>query len=97
MSCTHLRDAGDPAPRTPDGCEECLQLGDAWVELRLCRSCGHVGCCDSSKNQHATRHFQQTRHPVIRSFEPGQRWSWCYVDQEMAQAQEGASGEGAQP
>lgn len=56
-------------------------MGDTWVHLRLCRECGHVGCCDSSKNQHATKHFQATRHPVMSSLEPGERWSWCYVDQ----------------
>lgn len=56
-------------------------MGSRWVHLRLCRSCGHVGCCDSSPNRHATRHFQATGHPVITSFEPGEHWSWCYVDQ----------------
>ena len=85
MDCTHLRNAGDPAPRTPDGCEECLKMGDSWVQLRLCRSCGHVGCCDSSKNKHAARHYRETGHPVIRAFEPGEDWSWCYVDRQMAQ------------
>lgn len=92
MDCTHLRKAGDPAPHTPDGCEECLELGDEWVSLRLCRTCGHVGCCDSSKNKHASRHYQETGHPVIRSFQPGDTWSWCYVDQIMAEPE---AGEGA--
>ena len=85
MDCTHLRSAGNPAPRTPNGCEECLAMGDEWVQLRLCRTCGHIGCCDSSKNKHATRHYRETGHPVIRTFEPGEDWSWCYVDQRMAQ------------
>jgi uncharacterized UBP type Zn finger protein len=63
-----------------NGCEECLRAGDVWVHLRLCETCGHVGCCDSSKNRHATRHFQQTRHPIIKSFEPGEEWGYCYPD-----------------
>ncbi len=62
-------------------CEECLKMGDRWVHLRLCLVCGHVGCCDDSKNKHATRHFQQLGHPLMRSIEPGERWIWCYVDQ----------------
>ena len=68
-------------PRTPKGCEECLQTGSGWVHLRLCLSCGHVGCCDSSKNKHATAHFHATGHPLIQSFEPGEDWIWCYVDE----------------
>ena len=66
--------------KTPDGCEECLQTGSDWVHLRLCLSCGHVGCCDNSPNKHATKHFKSTKHPIIRSFEPGETWEWCYVD-----------------
>jgi uncharacterized UBP type Zn finger protein len=62
-------------------CEECVQTGDTWVHLRLCLVCGHVGCCDSSKNKHATKHFHKTEHPLIRSIEPGEFWTWCYVDQ----------------
>ena len=65
--------------KTPDGCEECLQMGSDWVHLRLCLSCGHVGCCDNSPNKHATKHFKSTKHPIIRSFEPGETWEWCYV------------------
>jgi uncharacterized UBP type Zn finger protein len=66
-------------------CEECIKTGDSWVHLRLCMECGHVGCCDSSKNKHATRHFHATTHPVIRSIEPGERWTWCYVDEVMGE------------
>lgn len=64
-------------------CEDCVKLGDGWVHLRLCMSCGHVGCCDSSKNRHATRHFRHTGHPLVRSIEPGERWVWCYADEVM--------------
>ncbi len=62
------------------GCEECLAMGDTWVHLRLCRTCGHVGCCDDSKNRHATKHFHSSGHPIITSLERGETWSWCYVD-----------------
>jgi uncharacterized UBP type Zn finger protein len=82
MTCPHLESAANPAPRTT-GCEECVASGDRWVHLRLCRACGHVGCCDSSKNKHATKHFQETGHPVMRSLEAGETWSWCYVDEVM--------------
>lgn len=82
--CDHLRDAHDVKPRTPQGCEECLKTGDQWVHLRECLQCGHVGCCDSSKNKHATKHFHATSHPVIRSLEPGELWRWCYVDEVVA-------------
>ena len=78
--CPHLHQA-TPRDGNTDGCEECLRSGDSWVHLRVCLACGHVGCCDSSKNRHATRHFQATGHPVIRSGEPGETWGWCYVDQ----------------
>jgi len=79
--CTHLGEIHDVKPRTPDGCEECLKSGSDWVHMRLCTSCGHVGCCDNSPNRHATKHYHATRHPVIRSFEPGENWGWCYVDE----------------
>ena len=78
--CAHLEDAGEPRANTPDGCEECLAMGDSWVHLRLCLSCGHVGCCDSSKNKHATKHYRATTHPVIRSAQPGEEWRYCYPD-----------------
>jgi uncharacterized UBP type Zn finger protein len=64
-------------------CEECIKTGDTWVHLRLCLECGHVGCCDSSKNTHATKHYHSSKHPLVRSIEPGESWVWCYVDQIM--------------
>jgi uncharacterized UBP type Zn finger protein len=79
-ACTHLDQIRPVAPRTPNGCEECLKIGSDWVHLRLCLECGHVGCCDSSPNKHAARHFHHTRHPIMRSFEPGETWGWCYID-----------------
>ncbi|MDB6064117.1 MAG: hypothetical protein JWR26_325 [Pedosphaera sp.] len=77
--CKHLDQTKAVQPRTV-GCEECLASGDDWVHLRLCLTCGHVGCCDDSKNRHATRHFRSTGHPIIRSIEPGEDWRWCYID-----------------
>lgn len=77
--CSHLDQVQDVKPRSA-GCEECLQSGDSWVELRECMTCGHVGCCDSSKNRHATRHYHQTHHPVMRAYQSGDDWAWCYVD-----------------
>ena len=65
------------------GCQECLETGMRWVHLRMCQSCGHIGCCDNSPGRHATAHFKATGHPVIRSVQPGERWSWCYVDEQM--------------
>jgi len=79
-SCTHLDRVNEVEP-TSRGCEECLRTGDRWVHLRLCLSCGHVGCCDSSKNRHATKHFWASQHPIVRSLEPGEDWRWCYVDE----------------
>ena len=81
--CSHLGHVKKVEARTPDGCEECLKIGSAWVHLRLCLECGHVGCCDNSINRHATKHFRTTKHPVMRSFEPGEDWGWCYVDELM--------------
>ncbi len=84
--CEHLKNAKtDITPLTPEGCEECMKIGDYWVELRLCLTCGHVGCCDNSKNKHATKHFHETKHPVMKSFEKGENWKWCYVDELMAE------------
>ena len=78
--CVHLSEIRTVTPRTP-GCEECLKAGTRWVHLRLCLTCGHVGCCDQSPGTHATRHFHATEHPMMRSFEPREDWGWCYVDQ----------------
>lgn len=78
--CLHVKKIRDVKPSAP-GCEECLKIGDTWVHLRLCLFCGHVGCCDSSKNKHATKHFHATQHPIVRSMEPGEDWMWCYVDE----------------
>src|SRR5262249_28823323 len=80
MADPHLKEIRDVTP-SADGCEDCLRMGGEWVHLRLCLSCGHVGCCDSSPNRHATKHFQKTRHPIVQSFEPGEDWRWCYVDE----------------
>ena len=77
--CPHTSQIQDVQPRT-SGCEECLKMGDAWVHLRLCLTCGHVGCCDSSKNKHATKHFHASTHPIAKSIEPGENWGWCYID-----------------
>jgi hypothetical protein len=79
-TCSHLDQIGDPAP-SDDGCTDCLAIGGRWVHLRRCATCGHVGCCDSSPNRHATAHAAATDHPVAQSFEPGEDWFWCYVDQ----------------
>jgi len=79
-NCAHLDQIRAVTARS-DGCEECLRAGDEWVHLRLCLTCGHVGCCDDSKNKHATAHFHSTGHPVIESLEPGEDWRWCYVDE----------------
>ena len=79
--CTHLDEIRDVQPSAA-GCEDCLAAGrHDWVHLRLCVSCGHVGCCDSSPGKHATAHFHSSGHPVIRSIEPGEAWLWCYVDE----------------
>jgi uncharacterized UBP type Zn finger protein len=79
-ACTHLGQVHDVSPRTPDGCEECLATGSWWVHLRLCLNCGHVGCCDNSPNRHATAHFHGVGHPIIQSYEPGEDWWFCYLD-----------------
>lgn len=79
-SCTHLDQIREVKPGAA-GCEECLQMHDRWVHLRMCLTCGQVGCCDSSKNTHATKHFHATGHPIVRSLETGENWQWCYVDE----------------
>jgi uncharacterized UBP type Zn finger protein len=89
--CKHLNLIRAVTPGTR-GCAECLKMGDSWVHLRLCLTCGHVGCCDDSKNKHASRHFRETQHPLMRSFEPGETWGWCFVDQEMFDPMPGPPG-----
>lgn len=78
--CSHLDHIRDVTP-SDDGCLDCLSVGDTWMHLRECLECGYVGCCDSSKNTHATKHFHASGHPIIASFEPGENWRWCYIDQ----------------
>ena len=80
-SCEHFSTIDPRVKPHSRGCEECLASGDTWVHLRLCMQCGHVGCCDASKNRHATKHFRATHHPIIRSLEPGETWGWCFVDE----------------
>jgi uncharacterized UBP type Zn finger protein len=80
--CSHVNQITVTGTKT-HVCEECVKMGDSWVHLRLCLECGHVGCCDSSKNKHATRHFRKTSHPLIRSIEPGESWVWCYEDEQV--------------
>jgi hypothetical protein len=80
--CVH-RDAIREVTPSAQGCEDCLKIGDTWVHLRICKICGHVGCCDHSKNKHATKHFHTTGHPIMQSLEPGESWMWCFVDEVM--------------
>ena len=79
QNCEHLVEIRDVTP-SADGCEDCLKIGGRWVHLRLCEICGHVGCCDNSPNRHATKHFNATSHAIIKSFEPGEDWGYCYPD-----------------
>lgn len=79
--CTHLDTIREVTPSST-GCEECLRTGDRWVHLRLCMRCGNVGCCDSSPNRHASAHWRANPdHPIVRSYEPGEDWWWCYADE----------------
>ena len=80
MSCTHTDEIREVTPSAP-GCEDCLRTGDRWLHLRLCLTCGHVGCCDSSPNRHARAHYHAAGHPIVQSFEPGEDWRWCYADE----------------
>ena len=83
-TCTHLDTVDIDVQPSSTGCEDCLRIGGTWVHLRLCMECGHVGCCDNSPNRHATAHFNaQKDHPIIRSYEPGENWWWCYLDDLM--------------
>ena len=78
--CEHIANIGEVTPSAA-GCEDCLRIGGRWFHLRLCMTCGKVGCCDESPNRHASGHFREVGHPVIRSFEPGEQWLWCFVDE----------------
>lgn len=81
-TCTHLDSIErTELPRSIVGCEDCLAVGGSWLHLRMCQTCGHIGCCDSSPAKHASKHAAATGHPIIRSAEPGEDWSWCYVDE----------------
>jgi uncharacterized UBP type Zn finger protein len=92
-ACTHLDQVEvHELPVEVAGCEDCLRSGGKWLHLRICLTCGHVGCCDDSPNRHATAHSNETSHPLIRSLEPGEEWSWCYVD-EVGLLLEDVSGE----
>jgi uncharacterized UBP type Zn finger protein len=80
-TCSHLDQIQiTKLPESVEGCEECLKTGDPWLHLRICLECGKVGCCDSSPNQHASKHAHESEHPLMHSLEPGEDWSWCFVD-----------------
>ena len=89
MSCPHTPNFDQPTwtapePDSVDGCADCLAIGSrVWAHLRMCLSCGHVACCDSSPHRHATRHHTESGHPVMRSFEPSEQWRWCYEDRRI--------------
>ncbi|WP_119458963.1 UBP-type zinc finger domain-containing protein [Rhodospirillaceae bacterium SYSU D60014] len=78
--CAHVGQARDVTP-SAEGCEDCLRIGATWVHLRICMTCGHVGCCDSSEHKHATQHYRATDHPIVKSHERNEHWAWCYVDE----------------
>ena len=88
--CEHVQGPVTVTPSDADGCHECLQIGSTWVHLRICLSCGHVGCCDQSRNRHATAHFRETTHPAVQSIEPDEDWRWCYADEIYAEGPSGA-------
>jgi K+:H+ antiporter len=79
--CPHFATIKHHVKPHTNGCEECLKMGDTWVHLRLCMHCGHVGCCDDSKNRHARKHWHAAQHPIVRSLEPGEDWGWCFADE----------------
>jgi hypothetical protein len=80
MTCKHTSTIREVVP-SARGCEECLKIGSMWVHLRLCRACGHVGCCDDSQHRHATAHFHASGHPIIEGYDPPEGWGWCYIDE----------------
>ena len=97
-ACGHLREAAARkagVKPSAQGCEDCLKAGGVWVHLRLCLTCGHVGCCDNSPNRHATKHFHGTKHPVIRSFEPEEEWGYCFPDEAFVERLPARAGEAA--
>jgi uncharacterized UBP type Zn finger protein len=87
--CAHQDQIRDDVEPQGNGCAECLATGDSWVHLRVCLTCGHIGCCEDSKNQHAAAHFRATGHPIVCSFEPGESWRWCFVDETFLDWEEG--------
>jgi len=91
VTCAHLDDLATVIPPVADGCVECLASGGRWVHLRRCVECGHVGCCDSSPNTHATKHFHAVGHPLVQSFEPGEDWFWCYADEAFFEVEDAPS------
>ena len=79
--CTHINQIkAGVEPKTPGACEDCQKLGESWVHLRMCLTCGHVGCCNNSKNKHAQKHFEATKHPIIQSAQPNESWRYCFID-----------------
>jgi hypothetical protein len=91
QNCTHMNMIEDVTPSS-NGCEDCQRIGGTWVHLRVCQKCGHVGCCDSSPNKHATAHYGVTKHPIVRSYEPGEDWYWCYPDEVGFEVEGGTPG-----
>jgi len=86
--CDHVSELREVKPGSPDSCIQCVDKGDSWVNLRLCLVCGQVGCCDNSKNKHATAHFKETGHPIIQSYQPDEKWRYCYAhDQNLVDAE----------
>ncbi len=82
VGCSHMDRVQEVSP-SADGCEDCLKTGDSWVHLRICMTCGHVGCCDNSKNTHARKHYHASDHAIVKSFEPGENWLWCFEDKQL--------------
>jgi uncharacterized UBP type Zn finger protein len=85
--CTHLDRIEQVSPSSTEGCSECMASGDRWMHLRMCLTCGQVGCCDTSRNKHASKHAAAHDHPIAASFEPGESWAWCFVDEVMLEAE----------